>query len=367
MSVAKWNAIRAEMNQQFIERDGEIVACQRAFLAGEHVLLLGPPGTSKSAVSNVLTGRITGADYFEYLLTPFTGPEEIFGPYDIPGLEKGKYERVIDGYMPTAHIGFLDEVFKANSAILNSMLKIVNERTFKQGNKWLNVPLISLVGASNETPQEGNLAALYDRFMVRKVTQYVSQGEVVNLLDPNLGKGAGNTQIDLQEWIADRKEVAQVDVPKEVREEISVLKATLEHLKGGGFKASDRRWRASVKLLQACAWLEGRSKVESDDLMVYGDVLWDDMNDAAKCASEVGKIVNPAAQKALEHIDAIDKLLTEFVSAPNNDARIAAKMKINEHKEKLEKLDGKMGGKAKAQLDRVREKEKAAVKKILER
>jgi len=357
---AKFKTIMAEIASIFLEREDQILAIMRACLAGEHVLLLGPPGTAKSATVVELMRRITGANYFETLLTKFSAPEEVFGPVSIQGLQQDKYERKYEGYLPWAHVGFVDEVFKANSAILNSLLTLMAERKFKCGVQQVNAPLVSLVGASNETPQEDDLTAMYDRFMVRKISAYVSPANVVSLLRPSTGQNAGNTSLSLLEWEAARKEVRTVKVPDSVLEEVASLKATMEHK---GFRASDRRWRASVKLLQACAYLEGRDTVDSDDLLVYGDVLWDDMDKAKLVADEVGKIVNPAMQQVLEHVDAVRKLLGEFVNAPGDEERINAKQKINQHKESLKKIKaGKKGEEACTKID---EEVKAAVKKVM--
>ncbi len=356
----KFRTIISEIASMFLERDEQLLALTRAFLAGEHVLLLGPPGTAKSAAVVEFIRRVIGACYFEILMTRFTAPEEVFGPVSIQGLQQDKFERRTDGYFPWAHVAFLDEIFKSNSAILNALLTGMAERKFRNGVQVMKIPLVSVVGASNETPQEDDLGALYDRFMVRKMSTYVSPANVVNLLRPSLGKNAGNTTVTLAEWEQARKDVCTVNVPDSVLEEVAALKAQMQQK---GFTASDRRWRASVKLLQACAYLDGRDTVESDDLMVYSDVLWDDMKDAKTVADEVGKIVNPAMQQVLEHIDAVEKLLGEFVNAPDEDGRIKAKVKINQHQASLKKIKaGKKGEEAAAKID---EKVKAAVKKIM--
>ena len=357
---AKFRTIMTEIASIFLEREEQILAIMRALLAGEHVLLLGPPGTAKSATVVELMRRITGANYFETLLTRFSAPEEVFGPVSIMGLQQDKYERKYEGYLPWAHVGFVDEVFKANSAILNSLLTLMAERKFKCGVQNISAPLVSLVGASNETPQEDDLGAMYDRFMVRKISAYVSPANVVNLLRPSTGQNAGNTSLTLAEWEQARKEVRTVKVGDSVLEEVAVLKAAMERK---GFRASDRRWRASIKLLQACAYLDGRDSVESDDLLVYSDVLWDDMKDAKTVADEVGKIVNPAMQQVLEHIDAVEKLLGEFVNASDEESRINAKQKINQHQASLKKI--KAGRKGEEAAGKIDEKVKVAVRKIM--
>ena len=119
--------------------------------------------------------RIEGANYFQWLLTKFSTPEEIFGAVSLKGLEQDDYRRVTTHKLPEAHIAFLDEIFKANSSILNALLTIINERLFHNGRERIAVPLITLFGASNELPDEEELTALYDRFMLRFMADYISE------------------------------------------------------------------------------------------------------------------------------------------------------------------------------------------------
>ena len=151
-SISKLARIREELNRMFLERaeliDGAIVA----MLSANHVLIIGPPGTAKSMLADELCGRIEGADYFQWLLTKFSTPEEIFGAVSLKGLEEDDYRRVTANKLPEAHIAFLDEIFKANSSILNALLTIINERIYHNGRARVAVPLITMFGASNNCP-----------------------------------------------------------------------------------------------------------------------------------------------------------------------------------------------------------------------
>src|SRR6478609_5578295 len=151
------------MEQHFLDKQEVVRLMLISVVAGEHMLLIGPPGTAKSAMVR-LFARLIDAQYFEYLLTRFTEPNELFGPVDIKAFREGTYTRKTESMLPDAEIVFLDEIFKSNSAILNALLSILNERKFSNGSKLMDVPLLSMFGASNEVPNDENLSAIFDRF-----------------------------------------------------------------------------------------------------------------------------------------------------------------------------------------------------------
>jgi MoxR-like ATPase len=160
-------ALLTWLEKGLLERQTAVRLTLLAALAGEHVLLVGPPGTAKSELARRLHRVFDGARYFERLLTRFSTPEELFGPLSLKALEDDRYERLTDGFLPTAGIAFLDEVFKANSAILNALLTLLNEREFDNGTGRVRTPLLSVVGASNEVPTDEALRAFFDRFLLR--------------------------------------------------------------------------------------------------------------------------------------------------------------------------------------------------------
>src|ERR1700722_13091889 len=151
---------------RFLGKDEVIRLLLIATIAGEHAVLIGPPGTAKSALLRTFS-RLLSAKYFEYLLTRFTEPNEIFGPVDIAAFREGRYQRRTEGMLPQAEIVFLDEVFKSNSAILNALLTLLNERTFTSCGQVLKCPILSCFGASNEIPTDETLTAIFDRFLLR--------------------------------------------------------------------------------------------------------------------------------------------------------------------------------------------------------
>ena len=272
--VARVQRIRALLGEGLVERDEALRLGLLAALAGEHFLLVGPPGTAKSLLARRLHRAFRGR-YFERLLTRFTVPEELFGPLSLRGLERDVYERLGEGYLPTATIAFLDEIFKANSAILNALLGILNERVIDQGPRRDAVPLVSLVGASNELPDDDELAALSDRFVVRYVVEPVSREQFGALLelDDRLPELPDELRLDEHALAELRAAAKRVTVPPWVVEFLGDLRTRL----GSASKSvyvSDRRWRKAAELLRMAALLEGKDAVGLGELGLLEHVVW---------------------------------------------------------------------------------------------
>ena len=285
--VTKINRIRDELDAFFLERTSVVRGALAALVAGEHVLVIGPPGTAKSMLAEQICRRIDGAGYFQWLLTKFTTPEEIFGAVSLKGLSEDLFRRVTRFKLPEAHIAFLDEIFKANSSILNSLLTLINERCFHNGNERVDVPLKTLFGASNELPEEDELLALYDRFLLRYLVDYI--GEDFRFIKMITGETPeAGTTLSLAELDALRAAAAEVTVDTTVVERITELRRVLREK---GIIASDRRYRRAVGLLKAGALLAGRDHVAEDDLLLLEDVLWSKPEERGDVQEAVRKVV----------------------------------------------------------------------------
>ncbi len=263
----------AQVSAGLIEREEPARLALLSALAGEHLLLIGLPGTAKSVMARRLHQAFRDSRYFERLLTRFSVPEELFGPLSIKALEDDRYERQTEHYLPTASVAFIDEIFKANSAILNALLTLLNEREFDNGSRRFKTPLIAVVAASNELPEEGELDALYDRFLCRFEVAPVSAEKFVDLLqleevpcqiEPQLALAPGELE-------AIQQGAGQVGLPEDVR---ALLQALREFLQQQNIYVSDRRWRKAVKLLKISAHTNDRAAVSIWDCALLQHCLW---------------------------------------------------------------------------------------------
>ncbi|MEW6775013.1 MAG: AAA family ATPase [Bdellovibrionota bacterium] len=297
--------IRQELHNTFVERDDVVDGTLAALLAREHVLFIGPPGTAKSMLAEELCRRIQGASYFEWLLTKFSTPEEIFGPISLKALENDEFVRITKDKLPEAHVSFLDEIFKANSSILNALLAIINERKFHNGGMPVTVPLMTLIGASNELPDEEELTALYDRFLVRFLVDYIS--EDTNFVQMLAAKpGTNGTKITLQELQEMQEEASRIEIPDLI---VNLLVTVRNKLKKENIIASDRRYHNSLGILKAKAFLDGRDHVVDSDLVILAHVLWSNPEEIRTVQNIIYDLANPFERRAEEFLKQAEEIL----------------------------------------------------------
>lgn len=275
----KIQTILIQLNHGLVEREEALKIALLTAISGENIVLIGPPGTGKSMIARRVSDCIEQDDdngYFEYLLTKFSTPEEIFGPLSIAELKADRFKRNTEGYLPTAKIAFLDEIFKASSSILNSLLSILNERIFHNGSKPQKIPLLSLISASNELPAgESELSALYDRFLVRTFVDYVSDENFRELFaEPKESDTYEKLTIDDLSSIS--RYADKVVMPEHIVDVLQAIwsKHKTEFKEDNREILSDRRLKKVIKFLRFSAATNGRSEVDLSDVLLLKNCIW---------------------------------------------------------------------------------------------
>ena len=315
-----------------LKERGEIVAgALLAVLSGQSVFFYGPPGTAKSLIARRLSGCFKPSVFFECLMNRFTTPEEIFGPVSIRELKtEDRYVRKTDGFLPSADFGFLDEIWKSSPAILNTLLTILNERKFRNGDKVEDVPLKAIVAASNEIPQPGQgLEALYDRFIMRFAVPPVRTRRAFESL---LGSGSVGTAVDIaekdkisnEEWAALVADIAGVGVSKEALNVIHAVRVKIQKRNAekpeSQIYVSDRRWMKAIGVAKTAAAICGRKAVMPVDTLILPDCIWSKDDERDEVQKMVDEAVREFGTPSAERLDAWEKAFSDFESASVNRA-----------------------------------------------
>lgn len=314
------NAVIDEVAGLYHERETEARMITTGILARQHSLLLGPPGTGKSAIVRELTSRIDSSVYWEILLHKFIAPSAIFGPIDLAALtSRNEHRQILEGHATRAHVAFLDEIFKCSAAALNSMLAYLNERLYhpESGGSPELCPLISAVCASNELAEDETTAALYDRLLIRLEVDYLTEDNSFDLLLRSAVRsgaqdGAAPTRttvdlVELQQVITN--EVPAVELPGTV---IAAIRDLRSDLRKREITSSDRRWKQSVSVLQSTAWLDGNPEVGVDDLAALTHVLWDVPANRSTVDRVIRAYLSPDDRDLADLTDEVNQIAAEL-------------------------------------------------------
>jgi MoxR-like ATPase len=335
--ATKLNALIEELADMFPERRKVIEAIILAILAKQHFFALGPPGTGKSALTRAVFAAFTGATYFETLCSKNRPGEALLGPISLKRMrEEDVLVRRVDSYLPSVNFALIDELGKMSPTTGHDVLSILNERRLHQvdpatGQSWLDVPLHTAGAASNEVPTDGDntdAAALWDRILVRVVVDYIQ--ETSNWLQMLHGTVTDPTvTIDY----ADLLEVSENVIPQvKLPEAVDIrLVALREQVRSADLTVGDRRWKQSIPLLQASAFLAGRDTVDVADISVLRHTLWEDPADINAVERLTIGVSDPLAAKALELLDKIEELAQEVRDAKgkSDDAKAALTTQLN--------------------------------------
>jgi MoxR-like ATPase len=331
---AKLLAMEEELNESFLERGEEVRGLICGLIARENVLLLGPPGTAKSALAEALCARLETASgeeggSFYTLLSRTATPEQLFGPVSIRALENDSYARKTAGYLPEASVAFIDEIFKGNSAILNGMLSILNERVFVNDGRRQPVPLKLCIGASNELPADREeLDALWDRFVLRFQTSYLSDASFEAML--HAASRASNPQ-NAPTSLSTGELEAACAAASEVKTShlVGFLGGIRRSLKEGSITASDRRYARGLSLVRAHAFLEGRTESAEEDLAILQHALWPEPSARHEVRSKVMEVAAPQLGDAQDYLDQAREIHQNALSAPDGEKKSEAGFEAN--------------------------------------
>ena len=321
--LERFKQLLGEMNRGIYEKETEISLSLLAALAGESIILLGPPGVAKSMVARQLKTAFKDARSFEYLMSRFSTPDEIFGPVSIQKLKTSDtYERAVEGYLPTADVVFLDEIWKAGPAIQNTLLTVINEKIFRNGNREMHLPLKLLVAASNELPAKGEgLEALWDRFVIRIESRPIKLEKnframlleaPTDFLGPTDSTDFSDLKITAEEYAEWAEKICKIGVKEEVLDAISAIRKSLravnvdEAAERRNIYVSDRRWKNIVRLLRTSAFMQDREEVDICDLLPIYHCLWQEPEERDAIRSIVIRaLFSPFAEKLVEMKNAL--------------------------------------------------------------
>ncbi len=329
-NINKLNDVLTYIKNAFVGKDEIIDLLGIGLIARENAFLLGPPGTAKSAIIRTLSECIENGKNFEYLLTRFTEPNEIFGPFDIRKLKEGELKTNTEGMLPEASMVFLDEIFNANSAILNSLLMALNEKLFRRGRETRKIPALMFVGASNVMPEDESLNALLDRFLIRVRSDYVNPDllEEVLLAGRKLEKQTTTEKplIQPETIINLQNQAKEIDLSP-IRKQFVDL---VHNLRNTGIKVSDRRAVKIQNLIAASAIMCNRTEAILSDLWVL-KYIWDTEEQIEILAGIIDTIIekdekeNAHPQAMFNKIPNAEELMKEvnLLTKKWNDAKLS--------------------------------------------
>lgn len=319
-----------ELNKDVFEKEEIIRLTFLSAIAGESIFLLGAPGVAKSLIARRLKFAFQECNSFEYLMNKFSTPDEIFGPVSIQKLKDDKYERLTKNYLPSSNIVFLDEIWKAGPSIQNTLLTILNEKKYRNGEQEMDCKIYGLVAASNELPEKNNgLEALWDRFLVRYIVESISEKENFNrMVTENLSSYEDNISSELkiknEEIETWSKQIDTIAIPEEVLNVVHFIRAKIQEYNKGEnneeIYISDRRWRKIIRFLRTSAFLNERTSVDLMDCFLISFCIWNEQEQLEHIKEIVANTIKKHGYGLNLNLSVIREQIKEF----NNEEVIKA-------------------------------------------
>jgi MoxR-like ATPase len=345
-------AVIAPLVDRFVDKKEIVELLAVTAVAGENLLLVGPPGTAKSQIVQDFAAQLEGR-YFECLLTRFSEPNELFGPVDLAKLKEGVVDTNVQGMLPDAEFAFLDEVFNGNSAILNSLLNVLNERTFRRGRERRKLDLFCVVGASNRLPEDAALRALYDRFLLRVRCESVADGSLPLLFDKGWKiecariRGDGRERREAAFTVQDLRAICARLPEVDLEPARAAYLELVRKVRAMGVPLSDRRVVRLLRLVAASALFCGRKSATPADFWVLR-YTWDSEGQAAV----LDELVTQAVKSYVERTEA------EPAARVHEMAVNRAGLSVEELGRRFFDLDRRLEDPALTRLERLEKKER---------
>jgi MoxR-like ATPase len=307
--------LRERLNEAFKERADVIDGMLVALLSRHPFFLLGPPGTAKSAITHAICQAING-NYFQYLTGKLTKEEELFGPLSLTALKADRYKRVTKGKIPEADIVNIDEFFKMSIALQFTLLGVMNEKKYFNDDANPNIPLQTLYASSNEIPTSEELAAVYDRFVLRYHAGRIQQDTNMKDLMQN-GIKLNLPSMSITQLNEEQKKAAALKISEEVTDKLLTIRREVQEQ---GFYVSDRKWMQSIEVIRAFAYLRGHEEVEEGDLEILENILWHSPEQKKDVRKIVQKHCNPLGEKILKIMDALADIRQNMDKTKDKDS-----------------------------------------------
>lgn len=301
---ARFRALESVLNGELVERSEDIRCALLALIAGKTFFMVGEAGIAKSLLARRIHAYVEGGEFFDGDLDRFSKPEDVFGPQSLRALKEDRWERNVEGTLVTADWAMLDEFFEASSAMLKSMLRALNERTFRNGTQVVQMPLTTLLCASNEVPSEGRLMPLYDRLLIRRRLRRIQEsGAFVSMLELERPT-CPEPILAWSDVLKAQAEATAVTIPSKILCAVAEIRRALANR---GIEPSDRRFYEAMGVVRAAAWLDNCSQAEATHLMVLSNICWNDPSQIGDVLAAIDEVLEPL-------ITQVDRLMQNVLS-----------------------------------------------------